>query len=49
MTIRPIGAEFLHAVGRTDKRTDMKLTIAFAVFRTRLKVMKQLTQIKIYT
>ena len=49
MKIRRVEAEFFHPVGRTDKRTDMKLMITFAVSRTRLNVIKQLTQIKIYT
>jgi hypothetical protein len=29
MKIRPIGAEFLYAGGRTDGETDLKLTVAF--------------------
>jgi hypothetical protein len=33
MTIRPLGAEFFHAGGRTvDRRSDIKLTVAFRNF-----------------
>jgi hypothetical protein len=33
MKIRPVGAEFFHADGRTDERTDMtKLIVAFRNF-----------------
>jgi len=39
MKIRPVGAEFFHADGRTDRLTDMtKLLVAFAILRTRLKI-----------
>jgi hypothetical protein len=43
MKIRPVGAELLHAGGRTDRQirqtqTDMtKLIVAFALLRTRLE------------
>jgi hypothetical protein len=33
MKIRPVGAEFYHAGGRTDRQTDMtKLIVAFCNF-----------------
>jgi hypothetical protein len=33
MTIRPVGAELLHADGQTDRQADMtKLTVAFRNF-----------------
>ena len=30
--MRPVGAELFHAEGRTDRRTDMKLIVAFHNF-----------------
>jgi hypothetical protein len=32
MKIRPVGAELFYADGRTDRRTNMKLTAAFRRF-----------------
>ena len=37
MKVRPVGAELFHAGGRTDGRTDMKLTVAFRNFANALK------------
>jgi len=48
MKHRNVGAELFHTVGRADRRTDMKLIIAFALYRTRLKVMKELTEFTIF-
>ena len=37
MQILPLGVELFHAGGQADGRTDMKLTVAFPILRTRLK------------
>ena len=51
--IRLVGAKLFHTDGRTDGRTDMKkLTIAFAILRTRLKMLQQIywgQSVNIYT
>jgi len=49
MEIHPVGAELLHADGRTDRRTDMMyLIVAFRSFANVLKNVPPCYNYKIY-